>query len=214
VCWGTNLLWKSTPIRERHQFLAKNGLIEIVPELYSIRLYTSLERRLNLSATQLRQFSTVLPGGRCHGHFPQMWQFWKLNGHKNLWPPKWPWKSHIFFAKIFATTKVFAKTYHFWKKILFSRKVLQKSRIFFAKIFSKTKNANFRENFRENLVYFSRKFSPKFSGKFYFNPSWRDLATLVLNDTFRISSEERLKWRHRHRTPIEDWFLSATLWMT
>jgi hypothetical protein len=37
----------------------------------------SLEHMLNLSATQLHQFSTGLPGGHRHSHFPQIRQFLK-----------------------------------------------------------------------------------------------------------------------------------------
>jgi hypothetical protein len=71
----------------------------------------------------------------------------------------------------------------------------------------------FREKFHKNRVYFSRKFSrkqktpifakilsifrenvrPNLRENLHFNPSWRDLPTLVLNDTFRSSVEERLK---------------------
>jgi hypothetical protein len=112
---------------------------------------------LNLSATQLRQFSTVLPGGR------------------------------TFFAKISAKIS-YRENESFRENLKFSQNFFV-----FAKSFAKIAYI-FHENFLENekrrsALYFRENiFYTNFCKNLYFNPSWLDLATLVLNDTFRSSS--------------------------
>jgi hypothetical protein len=134
---------------------------------------------LNLSATQLCQFSTVLPGGRT---------FFCKNFRENL----------VYFSR---KLKIFAKFFCFREKFC-------ENCVYFSRKFSQKRKTPICAKFLRKYCLFCENFCPNFCENLHFNPSWRDLATLVLKDTFRFrsSSEEPLKCRHRHRTPIEDRF--------